>query len=117
MNTAKRAYLGLIRWSGPVCLWLFLLLMRVVYGWGFFQSGKGKLSALLHHSEEAPIHFLKELGTPAPAANAWFVSTVETVGGLLLLFGLGTRLVSILLSGTMVVALLTAHREATLGFL
>lgn len=115
MDRIKHLYVRFTNWSGPVVLSTFLLLMRAVYGWGFFQAGKGKLTGLLHG--EGPVSFFRELGIPFPTANAWLVSIVETVGGLLLLCGLGSRLASIVLLGTMVVALLTAHREATIGFL
>src|SRR5262245_32430630 len=46
-----------------------------------------------------------------PALNAYFVSSLELVGGILLLLGLMSRLISIPLMGTMVVAIITAKWE------
>jgi putative oxidoreductase len=47
-----------------------------------------------------------------PKLNAILAGSTECVGGLLLLLGLGSRLVSVPLIFTMVVAYLTADREA-----
>jgi putative oxidoreductase len=52
-----------------------------------------------------------------PELNAAFISRLECWGGLLLMVGLGTRLVAFLLSSTMVVALMTADRMNFLGAL
>ena len=73
-------------------------------GYRFFLSGWGKL-----HNIDHVVEFFQELGIPFPEANAYLAAGVECIGGLLLLVGLGTRLVSIPLAFTMVVALLTAH--------
>lgn len=81
------------------------LLARLVFGQAFAQTGYGKLTNFA-----ATTSFFQELGIPAPAANAAIVGTVELLGGICLLLGLGTRLASFLLLGTMVVAILTAHR-------
>jgi putative oxidoreductase len=107
MRFVKNAYLLLIHWSAPIALSLFLLLMRVVWGWAFFMAGKGKLGNI-----DRPIGFFKELGIPMPAFNAWLVAVVETVGGLLLLSGLGARAASVALIINMAVAYITADREA-----
>jgi len=44
--------------------------------------------------------------------SAHFVSGLEFVGGLLLILGLGTRLIGLLLAGNMLVAYWTADHEA-----
>ena len=59
--------------------------------------------------------FFTSLGIPFPHFNAMMAGATECVGGLLLLVGLGSRLVSIPLSVTMLVAYATAHRDALLG--
>lgn len=82
------------------------LLTRLVFGVGFFHAGLGKW----HHFDRT-IAYFTDLGIPAPAANAAFVSTLEVVGGLALVLGLLTRVFAALLSSTMVVAILTAERE------
>lgn len=82
------------------------LLTRVVVGWGFYEAGKGKIA-----NPERTAGFFGSLGIPLPEANAAFVSRLEYYGGMLLIAGLLTRVVAALLSSTMLVALLTAHRE------
>jgi putative oxidoreductase len=86
------------------------LLTRLVIGQAFFFTGRGKLA-----SPENTIGFFTELGIPFPAANAAFVSRLEYYGGMLLIVGLATRLVSLGLASTMVVALSTAHRHEILA--
>jgi putative oxidoreductase len=83
------------------------LATRVVIGMTFMQTGWGKL----HHFPRT-VAFFSSLGIPFPAANAGFVSGLELVGGALLIAGIGTRAFAAALSGSMVVALLTADRQA-----
>jgi putative oxidoreductase len=86
---------------------IFLLLVRLYWGWQFAQAGWGKLHNLSHVTQ-----FFTSLGIPAPAANAFFVSTLEVVGGILLALGLCGRLIALPLAIDMMVAYLTADREA-----
>ena len=83
-----------------------LLLIRITMGWGFFLTGKGKL---LHLEKTA--RFFDSLHLPLPKVQAMLAGSVEMVGGLLLLAGLGTRFISVPLAFTMVVAYVTAHRD------
>src|ERR1700688_1130363 len=85
----------------------FLLAVRLYWGWQFMQTGWGKLTDI-----GKVIHFFTDLGIPAPALNAYFVSALEFGGGLLLLLGLGSRLIALPLVIDMVVAYITADREA-----
>ena len=85
--------------------WLPPLVARLCVGIVFALSGWGKL-----HSLEQVTSFFTDLGLPAPAFQAAFVSTVELVGGVLLLAGLLTRYAAVPLMITMVVAILTAQR-------
>ena len=87
-------------------------LTRLVMGQAYYQTGAGKIENFSN-----TVSFFGELGIPLPEANAFFVSRLEFWGGLLLVVGLGTRLVAALLSSTMVVALATADRESFLGAL
>jgi len=89
----------------------FLLFVRLYWGWQFWQSGWGKLQDI-----SKPIGFFTDLGIPFPVFNAWFVSLLECFGGILLLVGLASRLVSILLFIDMSVAFLTADRDALKQF-
>jgi putative oxidoreductase len=104
--------------SGPIQRWASLglritgalaflapLLTRLVVGLGFHATGHGKLQDL-----SKVTGFFTDLGIPFPAANAAFVASLEFVGGLCLVLGLGTRLFAFLLSGSMVVGLITADR-------
>jgi len=79
------------------------LATRIVIGLAFFQAGTGKF----RHFENV-VGFFQGLGIPFPAFNAGLVATMETVGGLMLIFGLFTRFFAAGLTVTMVVALLTA---------
>ena len=90
---------------------VFLLAVRLYWGWQFAQTGWGKL-----HRMPQVIEFFSSLGIPAPAANAWFVALLEFVGGILLAIGLGSRLLALMSVGDMLVAYITADREAFLGF-
>jgi putative oxidoreductase len=83
--------------------WLGPLLVRFTVGLVFVSSGWGKLHNLGDVSE-----FFASLHIPAPAAQAAFVSSVELVGGALVLVGLATRPAAALLVGVMAVAILTA---------
>jgi putative oxidoreductase len=81
-------------------------LTRLGVGFAFFDSGKGKLENM-----ENTVNFFTDLGIPAPELNAAFVARLEYYGGMLLLIGALTRIVALLLSSTMIVALLTADRQ------
>jgi len=87
-----------------------LLVLRLVWGWQFLTTGLGKLQNHARVTE-----FFSTLGVPAPGANAWFVGSLEMVGGALLLLGLLSRPIALLLTGNMLVAYVTADRPALLG--
>jgi len=86
------------------------LVARITTGIVFVSSGWGKL-----HNLGKVTQFFTELGIPAPALQASFVSSVELVGGAALLLGIGTRLASVPLAFTMMVAILTAKRAELMG--
>jgi len=85
----------------------FLLFIRLYWGWQFLQSGIGKISHI-----DKVVQYFTQLGVPAPSLNAHFNAGLETVGGILLILGLGSRIISIPLLITMIVAYITAEREA-----
>lgn len=91
--------------------WLPPLVTRVTLGWTFLLTGWGKL-----HNIPKVVGFFTELGIPAPEFQARLVATTEFVCGALLLLGLVTRLASIPLIITMVVAILTAKKGDIGGF-
>lgn len=88
----------------------FLLLIRLYWGWQLVQSGWGKL-----HNLDKVTQFFTTLNIPFPAACAHFVASLELVGGILLILGLGSKLIGLLLSVNMLVAYWTADREALLA--
>ena len=85
----------------------FLLAVRLYWGWQFAQSGWGKM-----HNIAKITAFFTSLNIPFPAFNAHFIAGLEFFGGILLILGLGTRLVGFLLAANMFVAYWTADREA-----
>jgi putative oxidoreductase len=84
-----------------------LLFIRLYWGYQFFQSGWGKLQDI-----SKPIDYFTQLGIPFPTLNAWFVSLLECGGGIVLILGLASRLISIPLVIDMIVAYVAADREA-----
>lgn len=102
---SRAAGLGLR--AADVLSFLPPLLTRLVIGYAFFLTGRGKLENI-----DNVVAFFTDLGIPMPALNAAFASRVEYYGGLLLIVGLLTRLAAALLGSTMIVALLTADKES-----
>ncbi len=88
-----------------------IFLIRLYWGYDFFQTGMGKLNNL-----ERTTDFFASLNIPFPAFNAIFVGNLEMIGGLLLIAGLGARYITIPLIGTLTVAYLTDDREALMKF-
>lgn len=100
------AYSLLVKWAS-VLQSPFLLLVRLYWGWQFVQTGWGKLHRLGQVAD-----FFSSLNIPAPAFSATFCSGLEFVGGILLILGLGSRLIGLLLTGNMSVAYWTSERDA-----
>jgi putative oxidoreductase len=84
-----------------------LLALRLYWGWQFFLTGRGKLQHLDKVTE-----FFKSLRIPFPHFNACVAGGTECVGGLLLLVGLGARLVSLPLIFVLIMAYLTAEIDS-----
>lgn len=106
-----RTYKGLI-FSGFLLQPLFLLVIRLVWGFGFFETGRDKLQDI-----DSIISYFTSLGIPYPFINAYIAATIECVGGLFLCIGLASRLVAIPLIITMMVAYYTAHHSAFVGII
>ncbi len=88
-----------------------LLVIRLYWGWQFFLTGRGKL---LHLDRTAD--YFASLHIPAPKLNAIAASSTEAVCGLLLLSGLFARAAAVPVTVTLLVAYVTADREAFLSF-
>src|SRR5215510_3993264 len=89
----------------------FLLFIRIVFGWQFLETGIGHFRNM-----DKTVAFFTDLHIPAPSFTAHFVSGLETVGGILLILGLASRLISVPLLINMIVAFITAEREAFTAF-
>jgi len=76
-------------------------ILRIVVGIVFMAHGLQKLQGI-----EGTVGFFGFLGIPAPEIMAWVVALVETLGGLALILGLGTRYAAALLAVVMLVAIL-----------
>ena len=82
--------------------WLPNFLLRVTVGFMFFSGAVRKLDDLGKFTA-----MFVRLGIPAAQVLAPVTAVVELVGGAALMLGLGTRLVSLILAGDMVGALIT----------
>jgi len=85
----------------------FLLFVRFYWGYQLIQSGWGKL----HHLDKVT-EFFTSLNLPMPAQTAVAISCLEFFGGIFLAIGLLSRLTSLALTINLIVAYITADREA-----
>jgi putative oxidoreductase len=83
-----------------------LLLIRLILAYGFYGPAMMKLNDV-----SAIADWFTNIGIPAPTLNAYLATYTELAGAMLLTLGLGTRLISIPLIITMLVAIKTVHWE------
>lgn len=100
------------RWEGLLASLqnIFLLIIRLYWGWGFAQAGWGKFM-----NWEKTLGFFTSLGLPAPSINLFMAAGTELVGGICLILGLGCRVITVPLLFTMIVAYATAHKAELMG--
>ncbi|MEO5646471.1 MAG: DoxX family protein [Candidatus Paceibacterota bacterium] len=79
-----------------------LLFMRLIVGVIFFLHGIMKFNMGINMTAD----FFTQANIPAALLFAWIVTLVETFGGLALILGVATRIVSLLLIITMFVSIL-----------
>ncbi len=91
------------------------LIIRVVVGLMFLLHGLQKFGIIGDGSIQGVIGMFGNWGIPAPGIMAPFVAVVELVGGLLLILGLGTRIVTIPLIITMIVAIFAVKVQGGLN--
>jgi putative oxidoreductase len=84
-----------------------LLLIRLAWGFQLAESGWGHLNNVGKTAD-----FFTSLHIPFPVANVYLSGTTELVGGVLLMLGLFSRLISIPLFFNFCVAYLTASHAA-----
>jgi len=82
-----------------------LLLIRLVLAYGFYEPVMGKWSDIGAVAQ----WFGEDLGLPFPLLNAYMAASVESLGVILLVLGLGVRLISLPLMVVMVVAITMVH--------
>lgn len=82
----------------------FLLLVRLYWGFQMAQTGWGKL----HHMADVTAYFTS-LGIPLAPVTTPCIVVLEFVGSILIMLGLGSRLLALLLTGDMIVALSLIH--------
>ncbi|MGM0901069.1 MAG: DoxX family protein [Bacillota bacterium] len=85
------------------------LILRVVLGITFFLHGLDKFNSGIGNT----VGWFESIGLPGGLAYA--VAVIELVGGLLVIVGLGTKIVAALLAVIMVGAIFTA--KLSMGFL
>ncbi len=83
---------------------LSLLFLRLILAYGFYTPAVNKWKNM-----EGIAQWFESMNYPLPLLNAYLAGTTEAAGVLLLLLGLGTRLISIPLMFTMLVAIFTVH--------
>ncbi len=88
-----------------------LLFLRLYWGVAFAFAGWGKLSNI-----EPVIGAFTDLSIPLPNVNAYLVGGTEFFGGIFLVLGLLSRLMSIPLAFTMIVAYSVAHTAELVQF-
>jgi len=82
------------------------LVLRVAVGAIFISHGKSKLFGGLAMTTG----FFDKIGIPMPGFCAPFIGGLEFFGGILLILGLGTRLLGLLLAADMLVAVAVAKK-------
>ena len=101
-----------LHWGASSLQSPFLLLVRLYWGWQFIETGWGKVNNI-----EKVTGYFTSLGLPLPALTAMFIAGLELTGGLLLVLGLASRLISLPLTINMLVAYVVADREALFSVL
>jgi putative oxidoreductase len=109
LTTLIKTFDRLRRTADKICF-LGPTLARLTVGLVFIGTGWGKL-----HSIPDVTEFFTGLHIPAPGFNARLTAATELFGGLAVLLGLGTRLASLPLAFTMVIAIVTAKRDDITG--
>jgi putative oxidoreductase len=81
-----------------------VLILRLGLGITFFPHGWEKIK-----NPAGFAGFLRQIRVPAPSINAWVVGLLESLGAVLLILGIATRLIGLGLAIDMLVALLTVR--------
>src|SRR5258708_16572570 len=111
-NQTKRKMKKIVNWflRAPVTGPSSILILRLMAGGVFFWEGILKFV----YPNQGVGRFTK-LGFPFPETTAHFIAVGEIIGGLLLLFGLLTRVVALYFIAEMIVAILATKISLYLG--
>ena len=94
-----------------------LFILRLATGIIFLVHGWPKLNPNSPMKGPAGFAgFLKQMGVPLPIFFGWAVALLETVGAVLLILGLGTRILAVLFAIDMLVATVVKMRVMKVGF-
>jgi len=89
-----------------------LVILRLAMGIIFLVHGWPKLNPNSPMKGPAGFGgFLKQMGIPLPIFFGWAIALLETAGAVLLILGLGTRILAVLFAINMLVAILVAKRR------
>ena len=103
-NPIVRLYRTIIAFAGHLQS-LVLLLLRLSWGYQLAESGYGHLT----HVQDTVEQFIR-WGVPAPHLSVYVSGLTELAGGILLMLGLGARLIAIPLVFNFIVAIVSASR-------
>lgn len=81
-----------------------LLFLRLILAYGFFNPAMMKIKDINSIAE-----WFGSLGIPMPLLNAYLAAGTEVLGVIFLFFGFFTRIITIPLIITMIVAIFTVH--------
>lgn len=94
MKAVGASALGHLADLGPLCIRVGVGAVFAVHGWQKFDNGPENFAV-----------FLDSLNVPAPETVAWLQTIAEGIGGLMLIAGLMTRLVTLPLIAIMIGAI------------
>ncbi|MBA3956951.1 MAG: DoxX family protein [Parachlamydiaceae bacterium] len=106
IEAIKRIY-GNVARAGETLQSFILLALRLLWGYSWFLAGSTKLN-----DPQTVANFFENMNIPFSLFSAYLVGYVEMIGGACLIIGFASRLVSIPLAITMIVALVVAHPDA-----
>ena len=89
---------------------VFLLLIRLYWGWQLEQSGWGKLQHL-----DKVTNYFQSINVPMPAATAHMVGFLEFATGILWILGLFSRPISAIMTINLIAAYWFGDHEAMLS--
>jgi putative oxidoreductase len=81
-----------------------LLALRLIMAYGFYNPAMMKIKDV-----GSIAAWFDSMGMPMPALNAYLATYTEFFGFILLFLGLGTRIITVPLMITMIVAIVTVH--------